>query len=300
MSSLGANILILGASGLTGYEIVKTLSLASFPVRVTYREQSELIRLRELAVEDYPADFQDVESLKRAMDGIERAFVILPVVPQMAEWNRNVVEAAKASNVSHLIRISNMATGPDLGSQVAAMHYESDEEFKASGCLYTILKTANYYQNMFYSALTIVRNSNFALPLGNASVAQIDVRDVARAGAHTLIDNGHENKEYLLTGPESMTMHMVARRLSRCLNKEIRYIAVEPVAATQVFKDQGLPEWPAQAIGSMFTEYGSGKYKFATQDFSAITNEQPRNIDSFFADYREVFLRERSISLRSR
>ena len=296
---MATNILILGASGQTGSETVRILTHAGFPVRVTYREHSELQRLREMAVEDVPADFNDVETLKKAMDGIERVFVIQPVVENMLDQSKNICEAAKAASVPHVIRISNMATGPDLGSDIATMHYESDELLKGLGCNYTLIKGANYYQNMFYSALTIIRQGHYALPLGNATLANVDVRDIARVGAHCLVDSGHENKEYTVTGPEALTMHMVARKLSKVLNKEIRYIAVEPVAATQVFKDQGLPEWPAKAIGTMFMEYASGKYKFVTDDFEQITGVKPRSMDSFFSDYRDVFRRETATALSS-
>ncbi|MCY4324740.1 MAG: NmrA family NAD(P)-binding protein [Betaproteobacteria bacterium] len=289
---MATSILILGASGQTGSEMARILSLANFSVRVTYREQSELQRMRELGVDDAPADFEDVESLKKAMNGVERVFVIQPVSPKMADWTKNICEAAKSANISHLIRISNMATGPDLGSEIATLHHESDEMLKQAGCNFTIIKPANYYQNMFYSSLNIIRTSHFALPLGTANVAHIDVRDVARFGCHMLIDNGHENKEYIITGPEAPTMHVLARKFSKILRKEVRYIPVEPVAATQVFKDQGLPEWQAQSIGTMFTEYGSGKYNFVTKTFAEVTGEQPRSFDEFLADYRDVFTRE--------
>ena len=296
---MASNILILGASGQTGSEAVRILSAAGFSVRVTYREHSELLRLREMAVEDKPADFGDVESLKAAMDGCERVLVIQPVTEDMVQHSTNICAAAKSASVPHVIRISNMATGPDLGSVIAAMHYESDEMLKAVGCNYTLIKGANYYQNMFFSSLTIIRQSHFALPLGTATLAQVDVRDIARVCAHTLVDAGHENKEYTVSGPEAMTMHVVARKLSKILGKEIRYVAVEPVAATQVFKDQGLPEWPAKAIGTMFMEYASGKYKFITDDFEQITGVKPRTMDVFFSDYREVFLRETAKALSS-
>ena len=270
-----SNILILGASGQTGSESVDILSTAGFPVRVTYREHSELQRMREKAVEDVQADFDDVESLKRAMDGIERVLVIQSVSPEMLQHAQNINEAAKAASVSHVIRISNIAIGNDIPSEIAQMHYQADELLKSLGCNYTIIKGANYFQNMFYSALTIIRNSHFALPLGAATLSQVDARDISRVGAYCLIDQGHENKTYTITGSEAMTMHVVARKLSKVVNKEIRYIAVEPVAATQVFKDQGLPEWHAKAIGTMFMEYASGKYKFLTEDFQNITGDQP-------------------------
>ena len=287
-----SNTLILGASGQTGTETCRILTSAGFPTRITYREQSELQSLREFDIEDYPADYGDAESLKRAMDGVERVFVIQPVNNEMLQQSSNIYEAAKSAGVSHVTRVSNMATGPDIQSDIARFHFESDEMLKSLGCNYTILKSANYYQNMLFSSLTVIRQNHFALPLGTAAVAAVDLRDVALVAAHCLIDQGHENKEYTITGPEAMTMHVVARHLSKVIGKEIRFVPVAPVAATQVFKDQGMPEWSAKAIGEMFMEYASGKYKFVTSDFSDITGGEPRTITDFFEDYRESFLRE--------
>lgn len=288
-----SNMLILGASGQTGSEAVRILSQAGFPTRITYRDAKELDGLTGMYTDALEADYGNVESLKIAMDGCERVFVIQPVTPEMTEHAQNIYQAAQSAGVSHIIRISNMATGPDISSVIAKMHYEADEALKNLGCTYTILKGANYYQNMIYSALMIIRQQHFALPLGGAVLAQVDARDISRIAAHCLIDSGHENKEYVLTGPESFSMHVVARKLSRIIGKEIRYIEVAPVAATQVFKDQGLPEWPAQAIGTMFMEYASGKYKFVTTDFTDITGEEPRSFDSYLLDYKERFLREK-------
>lgn len=288
-----SNILILGASGQTGKEAASILALGGFPVRVTYRQPDELKPLDGYYSDSYEADYGDVESIKRAMDGCERVLIIQPVTPDMVEHSKNICEAAQSCGVAHVIRVSNMATGPDIKSIIARMHYEADEMVKALGCTYTLLKGANYYQNLIFSALMIIRQRHFALPLGNANVAHIDMRDVARVAAHSLVDTGHENKEYTLTGTEAPTMHMVARKISKVLNTEIKYIGVEPIAATQAFKDQGLPDWPAEAIGTMFMEYASGKYNFVTQDFTNITGEQPRTMEDYLAEHKEYFLREK-------
>lgn len=288
-----SNILILGASGQTGTETANILSLGGFPVRVTYREESELTKLEGKYSDSYKADYNDVDSLKAAMEGCERVLLIQPVNPDMVPNAKNVYEAAQACGVSHITRVSNMATGPDIGSVIAQYHYESDELLKSLGCTYTLLKGANYYQNLIYSAVMIVRQRQFALPLGNANVAHIDMRDIARVAAHCLVDSGHENKEYTLTGPEAPTMHIVARKLGKVIGSEVKYIGVAPIAATQAFKDQGLPEWPAEAIGTMFMEYASGKYNFVTQDFTNITGEQPRTFENYMREYREYFLREK-------
>ena len=301
MSDANPRVLVLGASGTTGIETVRLLTGAGFPVRVTYREQAELNQLRAYAFDDsVVADYNNVDDLKRAMEGIDRLLSIVPVAPQAAEWNANIHEAAQQSGVSHIVRISQIGASDETDAEIAKTHYQADESLKGlSNVNHTIIKPAVYYQNMFWAALTIVRLGNFGLPLGDASLAQIDVRDVARVCAHSLVDDGHEGKEYTITGPESMTMHVVARKISRASGRNIRYLPVPPAAAKQVFKDAGLPEWHANAIGEMYQEYASGRYNFVSEEYALITGERPTKFDQFSEDYRDVFIRE-TVSFTSR
>jgi uncharacterized protein YbjT (DUF2867 family) len=284
--------LVLGASGLTGTEVVRILSEAGLPVRVTFREQWELTKLREFGAETVAADFNDAESLKNAMTGIGRVLMIAPTAPQALEWNLSAINIAKEAGVRHFIRLSGVGANEGVGARIAKAHFEADEALKASGLSWTIIKPAPYYQNMFWSVITIVRNNVFSLPLEAAQVAQVDVHDVARVAAHTLIDDGHEGKTYTITGPQALTMFQVARKISKAIGKEVRYMPAPAGAAKQVFRDVGLPEWDSTAIGEMFTEYATGKYAAVSGDFTAVTGQKPIDFDRFCADNKRVFLKE--------
>lgn len=284
--------LVLGASGLTGTEVVRILSDAGLPVRVTFREQWELTKLREFGAETVAADFNDPESIKNAMTGVNRVLMIAPTAPQALEWNLSAMTCAKEAGVRHFIRLSGVGAHEGVTARIAKAHYDADEALKASGLAWTIIRPGPYYQNLFWSVITIVRHSVFSLPLENAQVAHVDVHDVARVCAHTLIDEGHEGKIYTVTGPAAMTMFQMARKISRAIGKEVRYQPAPAGAARQVFRDVGLPDWDSTAIGEMFTEYASGKYAGVTPDFKQITGQEPISFDQFCADNKRVFLKE--------
>ena len=292
MSDLATKSLVLGASGLTGTETVSILSQAGFAPRVTFREQSELTTLREFGTETVYADFGDFDSIKNAMTGMERVFFIAPTSPKAAEWNPIALAAAKETGIGHFIRLSGIGAKEGVAAQIAKIHYEADEALKASGIPYTIIKPTPYYQNLFWSVITIVRHGRFSLPYGNAAVAHMDVRDVARVAAHILIDDGHQNQEYTVTGPESMTMFQIARRLAKAIKRDVRYAPSPPSAAKQVFRDLGLTDWDASTIGEMFEEYSSGGYSFVTNNFEKITGQKPISFEKFCTDYHNVFLKE--------
>lgn len=299
--SVQPNILILGSTGLTGAETVRLLSKAGFSVRATYRENTELQQLSSYAV-SHPvqADFNDPPSLLAAMEGVSKVVSITPVHEKAQEWNNTILECAKEAGVEHLTRMSQIGAHADCMSPIGLWHYEADEALKNSGIGYTIVKPASFYQNLFWSALTIIRANVFALPLGEASVAMVDSRDVSRILAHMVVDQGHLGQEYVITGPRPMTMHVVARRLAKAIGKDVRYRPVPLTGSARVFLDAGLPVWQAQATVEMFGEYSTGNYDYATNHFKTITGKDPLRFETFARDYSTYFIRETAGSLGGR
>jgi uncharacterized protein YbjT (DUF2867 family) len=287
------SILVFGATGLTGLETVRLLSKAGFLVRASYQSSTDLQMLSSHAI-SHPiqADFGDADSLMRAMEGITKLVSITPIDERAPQWHETILKCAKESGINHFIRLSQIGSHAKCMSPIGAGHFEADEALKSSGVAYTIVKPASYYQNLFWSSLTIIRANVFALPLGEISIAMVDSRDVSRVLAHTTVDEGHEGQEYVVTGPRPMTMHMVARRLGRSIGKDIRYRPIPAAGAERSFRDAGIPAWQALATVEMFSEYASGEYNYATSHYKAITNKDPTTFEQFATHYASYFLRE--------
>ncbi len=288
------SILVLGATGLTGTETVRLLSKAGFLVRAAYRESTELQMLSSHAVSHpFQADFNDPDSLLAAMEGISKIVCITPVHENAAQWNQTILECAKKSGeVQHFIRLSQIGAHAACLSDIGRTHFEADENVKSSGIPYSIIKPASYYQNMFWSALTIIRANSFALPLGEASIALVDARDVSRTLAHMTVEGGHEGNEYVITGPRALTMHTVARRIGRVISKDVRYRSIPLVGSERTFENSGIPKWQAKATAEMFAEYATGNYDYSTSHFKSITGKEPIRFEQFVKNYETYFIKD--------
>jgi uncharacterized protein YbjT (DUF2867 family) len=64
-------ILVCGGTGELGGRIVRGLRAAGAPVRALVRPASDRAGLADLEVELVEGDFRDVESLRRAVTGVE-------------------------------------------------------------------------------------------------------------------------------------------------------------------------------------------------------------------------------------
>lgn len=280
--------LILGASGLTGTEIVKLLSAAKVNVRVSYREQSELNVLRNFGAEPIFADFNEPDSLRQSMIDVSAAALILPIHPDMEKWGKTVVDCAREAKLPKLVLLSNLAADGSAESNIPRMHGEIMEYLRQSGVPYFIVQSAPYFQNIFWSVITIVRQKQFSLPLGTTELPYIDLRDVAIFMAKLLCDDVPTNQVLKPTGARGLSMFRIARKLSQALEQDIRYSPIPHANAVHIFRTMGMTSWLAETIAEMYAEYDSGKYSTVTSDFKKIVGRAPTGLDKFIE--RNIFV----------
>src|SRR5215472_7789881 len=102
-------ILITGATGMNGVEIVKLLSRASVPCRAMVRNAQKADVLRGLAgVDIVEGDLARPETLAPVLLGIDRALLCSSIAPELPELQGNFVRAAKQAGVRHVVKFSGM------------------------------------------------------------------------------------------------------------------------------------------------------------------------------------------------
>ena len=278
-------ILVLGASGLTGTEVTRQLSHLPANIRVTYREQADLNQLRNFGAEPFYADYEAPETLRKAMKNIDRLIVILPIHEKFETWGRLVIDCTKEAKIKQYTVLSNFAVGQG-GSAEIAYHHEQLERYAIDqGIPYTILRSATYFQNILWSTLTIMRQNRISLPLENAKLPYIDMRDVAEALVKaTLGSNKQKNKIYTLTGSKALSMFDIARLLSEALGKTIRYYPTPLKSAPEAFRDVGMIEWIAQSVAAMYSDYATLDLSAVSSDFTDICGKPPRAFTDFIQE----------------
>ena len=116
-------VLVTGASGFLGGEIVKQLVAQGESVRIIVRKNSSLTHLNNFLqqIEIAEADILDIPSLENAFDGIEKIYHSAAVIgydksyyERMYKCNiegtANVVNVALAKGVKKLLHVSSIAS----------------------------------------------------------------------------------------------------------------------------------------------------------------------------------------------
>src|SRR6266498_5592134 len=195
-------ILVTGATGHIGKELIPQLQEKGQEIRVLVRDEKKVADL-DPCIERSVGDLDNLESLSVAMRGVERVFLVT-FEPQQ---DKNVIEAAKQAGVRHIVKLSTLeATNHKI--KVGKWHYEREELIRASGVDWTFLRPGMFMSNTIdWWAESIKGQGSVFFPGGKSGkVAPVDPHDVASVAALALTQPGHGGKTYELTGDQLFTI----------------------------------------------------------------------------------------------
>src|SRR5258708_1553650 len=204
-------ILVTGATGLNGSELIRRLSAKGVPVRALVRNTAKAAGFSALSnVEIVEGDMARPETLTGALRGVDRAMLISSSDPMMLEVQSNFIEAARQAGVKHVVKLSGIIAELDSPFRFSRMHAEIERRLEASGMAFTHLRAGEFMHAYFRQGPSIVAKGALFLPMADAKIASIDVGAIAEVAASVLTSHGHEGKTYPRTGPEALTMAEVA------------------------------------------------------------------------------------------
>ena len=278
-------ILLTGATGTSGSEIVKELTRLGVPFRVMVRTKAGTGSGAQPGVDSVEGDFGKPETLDRALDGADKALMLAPPDARTAEYQKNFVAAAKRSRLNHLVKFS--AQGADLNSPSVILreHGVVEKMIEDSGIAFTHLRPTTFMQNFLGQKGTINQGAIYA-PIEEARIAFVDTRDIAAVAARTLAEKGHEGKRYDITGPEPLTHGEIAAKLSAALDKPVKYVNISPEQFKQAMMTAGLSELLADSLNGLFALWRQGTAAAVTNVVRDIGKKQPIGFAQFVIDYK--------------
>lgn len=285
-------ILVTGATGKVGREVVRQLSAANVPVRAFVRDPERASAVRLPGVEIAAGDFARPESIDRALTGADRVFLVSSADPDQVALQGNVVQASQRAGVAHIVKVS-VAGGPDAATQIGRWHWTTEKQIEAAGLNFTMLRPALYMQQTLTFAPSIAATGSFSLPAGTGEVSFIDTRDVASVAVRALTEGGHDRRIYDLTGPEALSFDAVADQIAQAIGKAVSYVHVPPEYAKKQMLSSGVPRWLVDDMLILFASFREGYGAAVSDTVERVTKQRPRTFRQFARDYARVFLEGR-------
>lgn len=283
-------ILVTGATGLNGKELLRQLSARGVAVRALVRNPARAEAIAALPhVEIVQGDMAQPETLAAGLRGVDRAMLISSSDPMMLDVQSNFIDAAKQAGVRHVVKLSGIMPELDSSFRFARMHGEIEKRLEASGMAFTHLRAGEFMPAYFRQVPNIIAKGAIFLPMEETRIASIHVGDIGEIAARVLTGAGHEGNIYPLTGPQALTMAEVAEKLSAATGKPIRYVNVPLEAARQAQLAAGMPPFLADALFELFAERRNGKEAKVWPDAAALLGRPPTSFDEFAKRNAAIF-----------
>ena len=284
------NLLITGATGSVGTQLVQNLVNANISFRALVRnnDQGDLMAglpQAEVAV----GDLSDSKSLEQALQGIEKAFLLTNSSEYAEELQLNFVNAAYKAGVKHIVKLSQLAADKDSPVRFLRYHAAVENRIKELGMDYTFLRPNLFMQGLIAFGHSIKHEGKFYGSLGNATVSAVDIRDIAGVAAKALTETGHENKIYNITGRESLTHFQMAEILSRLLETEITYVDLNSEQMQGALTVAGFPEWQIGGLIEDYAHYARGEASEIFNTVHDITGIPAIGFEQFVQDHLKFF-----------
>jgi uncharacterized protein YbjT (DUF2867 family) len=299
-------ILITGATGNVGLTTLKLLESKNYPgveVVAAVRDIERARKIEGIANCNFcQFEFDEPSTYDKALEGVTKIVLIRPnQVSDVSKYIFPFLAKAEQTGVNHIVFISIVGAERN---RIFANH-RTENHFKKLNIPTTILRPSLYMQNL--STLhrhDIQDHDKINIPGGLGLVNYIDVRDVAEAIVTVLMNPGHENQAYEITGPEVMDFYQIAKIFSAELEREIKYTrpsAIRFVRQKLVDKKQLLY---VLTLSLLYNAVRNGKMNYTNDVFFKITGHDPRHLADFVHEYRECWLKpdqiEKPLSLKKR
>lgn len=239
-----SKILVTGSTGNVGSRLVQRLVELGQSVRAFTRKGEKANFAASVDVVE--GDYTDLESLRRAMTGVSKMY-LLSAGHDLPTHEANAIAVAKELGLEHVVKHS-VAGAQWKALELGRWHRAGEERLEASGLNWTFLRPAAFATNAFGWIQTVKAQGTVYGALGEAALPVIDPVDIAAAAAVVLTTPGHAGKAYDLSGPESLTTAQQVEILGTAIGKPLTYVNVPDSAARDSMLGMG---WPVQDVDAM-------------------------------------------------
>ncbi|MGZ4169211.1 MAG: NAD(P)H-binding protein [Solirubrobacteraceae bacterium] len=278
-------IVVTGATGNVGSELVTALAQRGLPARAVVRDRDAAARM-PAGIEAIQGDLELPESLTPAVRGADSVF-LLGGWSDMPGLLRRVGDAG----VGHVVLLtSRCVIGGQPDNAITRMWLDSEAAVRDSGVPWTFLHPSGYQSNALRWLPQLRDGDLVRAPWADVPIAAIDPADIAAVAATVLADPAaHASRAHELSGPEPLTPGQQVATLAEVLARPLR---CEAVPDAQARADMA-GNTPQPYIDAFFRFYSAGEFDDSrvVGTVQELTGRAPRRFAQWARDHADAFAR---------
>lgn len=282
-------ILVTGASGNLGKAVVENL-LQKIPAnQITgfVRDKSKAEYLTAQGVTVVEGEYDNIESLDRAMVGVEKVLLISGMSMDRLTQHKNVIDAAKRAGVRQIaytsVSLQDVENSPIRS--LMGSHFQTEDYLKQSGVPFTILRNSLYFEVIPMYIGEQAQETGIFYPAGTGQAPFVSRHELAEAAAIVLTNEQHFNQIYELTNSELYSFGDIAQLLSSLSGKTIPYVDADPEAFENQLKQLNLPDFIVHISSSFAKSIKNGDYAKTYADLEKLLGRAPAPLTTYLKSY---------------
>jgi NAD(P)H dehydrogenase (quinone) len=279
-------ILVTAATGHLGKATIDNLLKKNVPasqVAALVRNAKKAEALAASGVVLRTGDYFDAQSLQQAFQGVNTlVFISSGSIEDRVKQHLNVIDAAKAAGVKHIIYTSILKSSESLKFLPAIDHFHTENALKQSGIAYT------FFRNTFYMELLpmllggALQTGAWHYAAGEAKVNFAARTDMAEAIANVALNpSQHVNKAYEIAGPQSYSFGEIAAIASKATGRQINYIPIPLSALVDGMKQHGVPEDHIPMYASIAEGIAAGDLDTTDATLEKLLQRKPLDVKDY-------------------
>ncbi len=284
---MAGRILVTGATGTIGGEVVKALVARGAPVRAAVHSLAKGSDLAAAGVETVPFDWSLKSTWPEALKDIASVLLVAPPGDARAHLRLvPFVHGLRAAGVTRVVTLSVVGVETDYRIPLRQIELAVEK----SGLLWTHIRPSWLIQScQSFLYPTLREKCAVFLPTGEGRVGFVDVRDTAEVVAVVLTSPGYDRRTLTLTGPELLSYGEVVGRLREATGKEFRYVPAEPAKWKSTMLSTGAHEESVDVMLWLFEAVRRGRAATLTDDVRAVTGRAPRRLGDYLVEKADLF-----------
>ena len=283
-------ILVTGATGRVGSQVVQQLIKRNAKVRVLVRDPAKANF--PAGVEVVQGDLLDIDALRTAFKGVRTLFLLNAVAGDEFTQALITLNIARESGVERVVYLSVLHSDRFVNVPHFAVKLGAERMIEQMGFSATILRPAYFIDNEHMIKDVIFNYNVYPMPIGSKGLAMIDTRDIAEIAAIELIRRDQAPGKLPidiinLVGPDTLTGTDVAAIWSDILKRPVAYGGDDPSGLEQNLATF-MPKWMAYEMRLMAERYVSDGMVPQAGDVERLTKILGRPLHSYRSFATEI------------
>jgi uncharacterized protein YbjT (DUF2867 family) len=284
-----SQILIIGATGNTGRQVLAQLPPTDVKVRALIRNPQKASLPPHIQV--VPGDLTLPATLDKCLDGIDAVFLVwtappatvAPALERILKHTRRIVFLSSPHKTPHPLFQGSQPNA------VSALHAEIEQMIETSGVEWTFLRPGMFAANAVFWWGPQIRAGGDVVrwPYLAAPTAPIHERDIAAVAVRALCQDGHARKEYVLTGPQSLTQAEQISTIAAVIGRPLRTEDLSPDEARRELQSL-MPEFTINMLLKAWAA-AIGQPALVTPTVAEITGAPARTYRDWATDHAAEF-----------